>query len=396
MKRVFCYLNGPYLGGAERSFILQAADVRDRLGHEVRFFVPFMDREGEEEQLAAFLQENKFGPKQIHYFKYDKSLFSLSRSNPFGFIFNFPLALLGLVKTSRNIHELEKEAGASDIWWTGGNKIGFILFFLGFISSFKGQFIWHFRDYPFLGGPYRMAWKLLGFVKTFELKLIGNSFDVKKTLDQLIYPTKTITTGCLYNPVGNLKFSLKDPSAPVVIGSASMFAPWKGLHSLITFAGLYKEKLKSLGVSEFIIFGDEIYKTKGAHLGYKASLIKLQKHFFKDDSFVRLGGLQKPEVIFKEVDIFIHSSLRPEPFGRVLIEAFHSATVLISTGLGGAGELFEDGVSGHKYFSHDYEGLFKKIELAIGENRNYYLEQGKQRALDIEAQYDKQLLEIFS
>jgi glycosyltransferase involved in cell wall biosynthesis len=396
MKKIFCFLNGPYLGGAERSFILQAADVRERLGHDVRFFVPFLEKPGEEQKLISFLRENNFGVMKVHHFQYDKSLFGLSRNNPFSFLLLFPLAIIGLVKTAKNIHRINGDAEEGDVWWTGGNKIGFILFVLGVVTSFKGQFFWHFRDYPFLGGPYRFVWKLLEIIKTFNLTLIGNSFDVQKSLSRLVKESSGIPTVCLYNPVGKLKFQPRSEGSSFVIGTASMFAPWKGLHSLIVFAGLYENELKLLGISEFVIYGDEIYKTKGAHLGYKNSLERLRDSFLKDKSFVRFAGLEKPSVIFSELDVFIHSSLKPEPFGRVLLEAFHSATVLISTGLGGSGELFTDGVNGHKYLSHDYEGLLRKIKQAVGENHHYYLEQGKQRALEIEAIYDRQVVDIFS
>ena len=393
MKKVFCYLNSPYLGGAERSFILQAADLRDELGHDVKFFVPFLEKPAESKELLNFLQSNGFGSMKVHHFQYDKSLFTLSRNNPFEFFVLLPLALLGLFKTARNIQKTNSIEG--DIWWTGGNKIGFILFALGLITTFRGGFFWHFRDYPFLGGPYRYFWKILGVIKPFDLTMIGNSFDVTRSLDLLLGSSKKVKTACLYNPVGNLDFSFKSSSEAFVIGSASMFAPWKGLHSLVAFAGLYEDKLKALGVSEFVIYGDEIYKTKGAHLGYKSALLKLRKTFFKDEEFLRFAGLQNPDVLFKELDVFIHASLKPEPFGRVLVEAYNSATVLISTGLGGAGELVEDGITGHKFYPYDYASLFEKVKLSVGENRSFFLEQGKQKSLEIEAIYKSQLLEIF-
>jgi len=392
LKVIHCFLNGPYLGGAERSFILQAADVRDRYGYDVRFFVPFLERPAEDKTLMSFLETNGFRAMKIHHFRYNSSLFSLSRSEVFLFFLKLPLALFGFFKTASAIHKIE--AQESDTWWVGGNKVGFILYFLALTTSFKGRFLWHFRDYPFAGGFYGHAWKILKVFKGLDLSLVGNSYDVKGSLERLIN-SKKVEKYCLYNPVGNLNFSMRPTDNGFSIGTASMFAPWKGLHSLILFAGLFEQELKELGIREFVIYGDEIYKTNGAHIGYRKSLERLQRVFLNNSTFIRFAGLQKPEVIFEELDVFIHSSLKPEPFGRVLIESYNSGTVLISSGLGGAGELVDDGQSGHIFIPHDYVGLLEKVALAVGKNRDYYREQGKLKALEVQDKYDLQLENLF-
>ena len=145
-----------------------------------------------------------------------------------------------------------------------------------------------------------------------------------------------------------------------VIGFAGMSAPWKGLHELYLWSSLFEKDLVEMGVSEIAVYGKNIYLTEGEHTDYGWDLKRLKKLF--PSRLIVHKGLVAPEQIYSEIDVMLHLSNRPEPFGRVIMESFAHGVPCISTGLGGAGELmgsFKELI----HFSYDYGGLSKKLSF---------------------------------
>jgi glycosyltransferase involved in cell wall biosynthesis len=388
-SNVYCFLNSPYLGGAERSFVLQASDLKKmKPNYVVHFYLPYFQKIEETSQLANFIVENGFRNNQISYYLYSPILYNLSRSHGLGVLLWLPQVLFGLLVTVKNLSRLN--LSNPRVWWVGGNKVGFVVYLLGIVSGFKGRLLWHFRDYPYALGFYKLIWYLFRLPHQFKLEAIGNSFDVADHINTFRRYFSKIHV--LYNPVGTIPFRLSHDE-PLVLGTASMMAPWKGIHSLVLFAELYKNELKDLGFKNFYIYGDEIYKTKGQHIGYKSSLLKLARKF--EDDFVVFKGMGTPADIFSSLDVFVHGSLEPEPFGRVILESYHGGSALISTALGGSQELIEDGQTGYVFKPHDYQGLFDSIKKVSGDDRFRVIQNGKEKALKLKELYLKQLESAF-
>jgi len=346
--KVSCFFNGPYLGGAERSFILQSKALKYRKNVTIDYIVPYINQKTEALTLTNEILSGDFHRESIHYFKFNKSLFSVSRSWPLLRIFS---ALWGFFSTLYNLQKVHTKK--YDTWWVNGNKIGFVCFIFAYLKGFRGEFIWHFRDYPATHGVWKFIWTPLKFPKPFKLTLIGNSISVSDSLKSLHLNTKIKT---LYNPVAkpapsqNHSASLCDGN---VLGVVSMMAPWKGLHLVILFCSLYEKELKSLNISKVLFFGGEIYKTDGHHSHYLKELESLKEKLKVE--LISFQGLHPPHEIYPNLDLLIHSSLRPEPFGRVIIEAMSYGVPVVSSGLGGAGELI----------SHKYDGLiFDPLNLS--------------------------------
>lgn len=392
-KSLLCYLNAPYLGGAERSFILQASDLDKENLHDIKFVVPFFNRPGEDKKMCDFLNQNGFSHQRIHYYQYDSKLFSFGRSsfekNKLLSLVQIPLFILGFIRTVKKIQNISIEDG--DILWIGGNKVGPIVLVLAFLQSFKGRILWHFRDYPSFLGLFKNFWGVYSRLSSCRIDFVGNSFDVADSIKKIAPSTSVVHT--LYNPIGELRFKMNEGHRDLILSTASMFAPWKGIHFLIHFASLYEEKLLKIGYKKFHIYGDEIYKTSGDHSGYKDQLFTLLQKF--PSRLVEFKGMAPPTDIFTSSDVFIHGSLRPEPFGRVLIEAYKGGAALVSTGLGGAGELIDDFETGRVFIPYDYEGLFECLEELASDNRYSYLEKGRLKGEEVYKSYKRQLLSIF-
>lgn len=407
MNRVNCFFNAPYLGGAERSFVHQARDLRllrekSSLSAEFLFIIPYLEYPGEDRKLSDLLIQNGFRSQQIVYFKYHRVLYSLGRAQIdrlgiFKWIFFFialPYYLWSFITTLQDLKCLQ--LSKSDIWWIGGNKIGPLAFTLSFLQGFKGRLLWHFRDYPSFGKLFHFFWSIIKIFSSASVEFMGNSYDVSDHIKKILPAGSNCWT--LYNPIGNISYSptaIQKEKGDFILATASMFAPWKGVHFIVHFACLFEKELHDLGIKEVHIYGDEIYKTNGAHSGYKRQLHNIVKQN-NSSSFILFKGLCSPEEIFKDSDFFIHGALRPEPFGRVLIEAYRSGTPLVSTGLGGSGELIDDGESGLLYIPYDYFDLLKVLSRITGEERFRFLEDGRHKGDAIDAQYFSQLSGIFN
>ena len=60
--------------------------------------------------------------------------------------------------------------------------------------------------------------------------------------------------------------------------------------------------------------------------------------------------------------VCVFPSIYPEAFGIVCAEAMASGLALISSGVGGAAEIFEDGISGLSFKAGDSQSLAEKLE----------------------------------
>lgn len=364
MDKIACFFNGPYLGGAERSFVLQIGLLKELFpATSVDIVLPFLDDKDETQSIVSFLKDNKFSKDCCSYFPYDKSLFGVSRSHS---LLNILFAFWGLVKTIRSLFRYELRFHSK--WWVNGNKIGFVCFFYGIITFFRGHFIWHFRDYPATSKKWSIVWFLLNIPRPFRLELVANSEDVANSLRRLNIRNAKVSV--LYNPVSSLplKGLPLRKHQDVNIGVVAMSAPWKGLHDIILFSSLYEKELIDLGISKISLYGGSIYKTSGEHGGYYEEIKSLTKKL--DNNLIHFAGLLPPAKVFNEVDILIHSSNKPEPFGRVIVEAFASGIPVISTGLGGAAELVEHNVTGRIYNKMLPDSLFDSIKFCVSKECN--------------------------
>ncbi len=100
---------------------------------------------------------------------------------------------------------------------------------------------------------------------------------------------------------------------------------------------------------------------------YEAHLHHLVRHH-EVESFVTCLGAQPKESLPKlygEADVLLFTSIWPEPFGRVLIEAMASGVVVIGTSCGGAGEILVHNENALVFPPGDAAGLTAQIVRLI-------------------------------
>lgn len=349
----YIVLNSPYLGGAERSIVYQMAMQSTE---DIYFILPTLCA-GDTDELVRFICETMHcGSDRIQMINFPSSLFSVSRTN--SLINN----LFGLLSLPLLIFRLKKTLRESSLLWCNGNKVGLPFYLAARIYGLSGKFIWHFRDYPSEGRLFRQIWNLFGGEK-FSFTCVGNSQSVAEKIRQVT--NDEINICAIYNPVGRLNLTPKGSGGVKHIGCVSMLAPWKGIHEVVDCALFYEAELIAMGIESIKIYGAQIYKTSGEHSSYFEEIQEIAK----DSKLIKFMGKKNPEEIYSEIDLLIHSSISPEPFGRVLTEAFYANVPVISTALGGSGEIVINRETGLRYFPQHYAQLFECIKQLVQSDR---------------------------
>lgn len=124
----------------------------------------------------------------------------------------------------------------------------------------------------------------------------------------------------------------------VTIGVVGRLAPWKGQHVfLAAFATALRGTTARARIIGSAMFGEDDY---AASLGRQAEELGIagQVEFrgFQEDVFAELA----------ELDVLVHCSTSPEPFGQVVVEGMAAGLAVIAAAEGGPAEIVADGVDG--------------------------------------------------
>lgn len=122
-----------------------------------------------------------------------------------------------------------------------------------------------------------------------------------------------------------------------LVGMFGRITAWKGQKTLI-------EALSRLSDVTALIVGEALFTDEDRR--YKRELVALADRLGVA-SRVHFVGFQ-PDILpfLKAVDLVVHCSTSPEPFGRVIVEALLAGKPVIATRWGGPAEIIEDGLTG--------------------------------------------------
>ena len=124
-------------------------------------------------------------------------------------------------------------------------------------------------------------------------------------------------------------------SSRLVVGLFGRVAPWKGQHVAI-------EAVARLEAAALLIVGAPLF----GEVDYAEELAALVARLGLSHRVKLLGFREDVPSLMRAVDVAVHTSLAPEPFGRVLVEAMLVERPVIAVDAGGAREIVEDGVTG--------------------------------------------------
>lgn len=135
------------------------------------------------------------------------------------------------------------------------------------------------------------------------------------------------------------------PPAPgsLVIGMVATYAWWKGHRTFVAAAAKLRERARvSL---RFYVVGGPIYGAPGAQIE-PAELRALIGQAGLADAMGLVPFQADIAQAYRGMDVVVQPSERPEPFGRVIVEAMASGKPVVVARAGGAVELFDEGETG--------------------------------------------------
>ena len=139
-----------------------------------------------------------------------------------------------------------------------------------------------------------------------------------------------------------------------LVGLFGRLAPWKGQHVLL------EALVKLPGVHALIVgtalFGEDAYAAR-LYARAERDDLRGRVHF--------LGFRRDIPALMHVVEVVCHTSVDPEPFGRVIVEGMLAGRPVIASAAGGAVEILEDGVTGLLAPPGDSDALARAIERLL-------------------------------
>jgi glycosyltransferase involved in cell wall biosynthesis len=149
-------------------------------------------------------------------------------------------------------------------------------------------------------------------------------------------------------------------SGTLRVGLVATYAWWKGHRTFLRGLALLPKELSVRGY----VIGGEIYKTSGSQHTL-SELRAMAAELDIADRVAFTGFVPQPSAAIRALDIVIHASTEPEPFGRVIVEAMACGRPVITSGTGGAAELVNDEQNALLHRAGDPASLAKAIERLI-------------------------------
>jgi glycosyltransferase involved in cell wall biosynthesis len=154
------------------------------------------------------------------------------------------------------------------------------------------------------------------------------------------------------------------PSAPhdtIRIGLPATFAKWKG-HEIFLRA---IAQLRRPHVRAYVI-GGPLYQTLNSQWTID-ELRQIVHGLAVADRVGFTGVVDDMPSVYRALDIVVHASTRPEPFGLVIAEALACGCPLVAAPAGGAGELFVDRVHALASPGGEVPALVSVLDLLISD-----------------------------
>ena len=146
-----------------------------------------------------------------------------------------------------------------------------------------------------------------------------------------------------------------------LIGIVGNFKPWKGQEIVVRAVDFLKDRYPDL---HCLIIGD-YSRTFTEDVDHYESVVSYTKEHGVEEMVSFLGYRNDVPDLVNCLDIFVHASTSPEPFGRVILEALVLETPVIATNFGGPLDIIEDGISGILVPPGDPEAMSKAIDRLL-------------------------------
>lgn len=143
-----------------------------------------------------------------------------------------------------------------------------------------------------------------------------------------------------------------------VVGCLGRIRPWKGQHVLLMALGQLVERHGHL--RGLIVGAPEVHQQE-----YGDQMRGLARDLGLEGRVIFAGYRADVPQVLRAMDLMVHASVRPEPFGRVIIESMAASTPVVATDGGAVPEIIEDRVTGLLVQPDDVDAMASGIERAM-------------------------------
>jgi glycosyltransferase involved in cell wall biosynthesis len=210
--------------------------------------------------------------------------------------------------------------------------------------------VWHIRDFI---SARPLVRRMLSLAMNDRVTLVANSKAVATDTANVLKSAHDVAV--VYNAIDTDTFSPAPGDGPwldhlagfepmagevVRVGLIATYARWKGQDLFIDAAAKVIEQQPDVR-ARFFIIGGPIYRTSGSQF----SLDELRERASSKGVTRSIGFVafqKEPAAVYRALDIVVHASTMPEPFGRTIVEAMSCGRAVIVSKAGGAVELFDD------------------------------------------------------
>ena len=240
---------------------------------------------------------------------------------------------------------------------------GFKMHVLGALATGReSRLVWHLHDFVAHRRVMRPILRALAFRAD---GVIANS---RAVADEWRAVTGGVATPVL-NAVDLARFDPAGASADldamagvprdvglVRVGLVATLAAWKGHEVFLRALALLPRELPWRGY----VVGGSVYQTRDSEASLEA-LHRLALELGIAERVAFCGFVSDTASAMRTLDVVVHASTKPEPFGLVIAEAMATARAVVVSAAGGAAELFTDGVDAVGFPPGDHAALAARL-----------------------------------
>ncbi|MDN5763480.1 MAG: glycosyltransferase family 4 protein [Microlunatus sp.] len=219
--------------------------------------------------------------------------------------------------------------------------------------------LWHIRDR--IAGDY-LSTPAVAMVRALSLALpsvvLTNSRSTASTLprhSEVVYDVVSFESPAA---------PLPERTGPVTLGMMGRLAAWKGQHIFLdAFARVAQDRAVRAKIIGSAMFGEQVYERELHEQVERLGIAELVEfRGFRPDVEAEIAAL----------DVVVHASVSPEPFGQVVIEAMALRRPVIAARAGGPSEVITDGHDGLLVSPGDVTGYAEAMRRLIDDPRLGY------------------------
>lgn len=246
----------------------------------------------------------------------------------------------------------------------------------GWTGTGRARLVWFQHDY--LGSRRLLSRGLPWLGRSVDL-LWANSHSVAADVHRLMPRTPIEVLHCGID-LDRFSPGLADPewldqqceppaetTSALRIGLVATYARWKGQDLLLQAAARLRQQHPDRAV-QFYLVGGPIYATAGSQFT-RDELARMASELGIADTVRFVPYQTDTPRVYRSLDIVVHASRHPEPFGRTILEAMACGRPVIAVQAGGAAEIFAADRAAIGIAPDDENALAEALEMLTEDGR---------------------------